>query len=330
MFILTGGAGFIGSCLLAELNSQGISDILIVDNITPEDASLNYPKAKNLEGKKYRDYVHKSEFLRLLNDNADLGRIQGIFHLGACSSTTETNVEYMLSNNFEYSKTLVSWALSNNIRTIYASSAATYGDGAEGFKDDEALIPGLKALNIYGHSKQLFDLWCLETGASNRVCGLKFFNVFGPNEYHKGNMSSLIFKAVKQIRERSFVSLFKSEHPDYADGEQMRDFVYVKDCTRLMLGLMERTDINGIFNLGSAQASSWNTLIRAVFSAMGKPFNVQYVELPREIAANYQYYTEADMSKLKAVLPQAHRLTPLTEAVCDYVQNYLDPDLRYY
>jgi len=316
MVIVTGGAGFIGSALIAHLNSIGQSNILVVDHLGRSE------KWKNLTNKSFVDYLSKEAFKAAIESGKGFGAIEGIFHLGACSSTTETDADYIMENNFHYTRLLAEWALKQGIRFIYASSAATYGDGEQGFSDDEELIPSLRPLNMYGYSKQLFDLWVLRNKLSHIVVGLKFFNVFGPNEYHKGEMRSVVHKAVGQIRETGGLRLFKSDSPSYKDGDSVRDFVYVKDCCSAMLWLYENKNVNGIFNLGTGKARSWNDLGKAVFKAMGLPVNIEYIDLPANLKGKYQYFTEAKMSKLQATgcpIPN----TSLEDSIDDYVKHYI-------
>jgi len=316
LLIVTGGAGFIGSGLVWQLNQEGIDDILIVDNLASSE------KWKNLVGLNFSDYVHKSDFLRLLDSGA-LGEIKAIFHLGACSSTTELDADYLIQNNLEYSKRLAQFALTKGIRFIYASSAATYGDGSRGFKDDENKLTELRPLNMYGYSKHLFDLWLQRNNLLDKVVGLKFFNVFGPNEYHKGEMKSVVCKAYFQIKATGQLKLFKSYHPAYGHGEQKRDFVYVKDCTQIMTWFWQHPEINGIFNLGTGKARTWNDLAKAVFAAMNLPVNIQYVEMPDNLKGKYQYFTQADMNKFFSVYPD-YEFCSLEQGVRDYVLNYLE------
>jgi len=322
MYILTGGAGFIGSALLSYLNSKGRSEILVVDNLASSE------KWRNLRGKKFSDYVHKTEFLKRVENGVMPEKVDAIIHLGACSSTTEMNAEYMMANNYRYSRTLAEWALSKNIRFIYASSAATYGDGARGFSDEDRECEKLRPLNVYGFSKHLFDLWALETKATKKIAGIKFFNVYGPNEYHKGDMMSVICKAHEQILGTGKLKLFKSYRPDYQDGEQKRDFVYVKDCSEVIDWLLSNPTVSGIFNLGTGQARSWNDLAGAVFAAVEKKRNIEYIEMNEELRSRYQYFTEAQMGKLRAA-GYTKPFTSLEDGVADYVKNYLAHGERY-
>ncbi len=253
--------------------------------------------------------------------------ISAIVHMGACSSTTERDADYLWENNYLYSRRLAEWALKRNIRFIYASSAATYGDGTQGFSDDHRKISKLKPINMYGYSKQVFDLWVLKNKLENKIAGIKFFNVFGPNEYHKGDMTSVIFKAFHQIKETGKVRLFKSYKKEYPDGGQMRDFVYVKDCVDVMWWLFNNPKVNGIFNLGTGKARTWNDLIKAVFAAMGRKTNIQYIEMPESLRNQYQYFTEAEMNKLKAAGCPV-KFSSLEDSVRDYVVNYLQQQDR--
>ena len=317
MYIVTGGAGFIGSVLARKLNSEGIDDIIIVDELSSSD------RWKNLRKIKYIDYLHKDKFLKLIEDDKLTEVPQAILHMGACSSTTERDADYMLRNNYQYTKSLAEYALKNNVRFIYASSAATYGAGENGYSDEEDKLDSLSPLNVYGYSKHLFDCYALRTGAINQIAGLKFFNVFGPNEYHKDDMRSVALKSYLQIKEQGNVKLFRSYKPEFKDGEQKRDFVYVKDCVDTMWWLLNKPDINGIFNLGSGKARSWNDLVKAVYAALGKDPNIEYIEMPVSLRNQYQYYTEADMQKLNS-LNCPVKFHSLEDAVKDYVQNYLE------
>ncbi len=321
MHIITGGAGFIGSGFVYQLNRMGIDDILIVDNLGRTE------KWKNLVNLRYFDYLHKDLFLPALA-RGDFSGVESIIHMGACSSTTEKDADYLITNNLHYSKRLAAYCLEKNVRFIYASSAATYGDGSLGFSDDHDRMDRLRPLNMYGYSKQLFDLWIKKKGLLSSVAGLKYFNVFGPNEYHKGDMQSVVRKAYFQIKETGKVRLFKSYHPEYGDGEQKRDFVYLKDCLEVMAWFLERKDVNGIYNLGSGEARTWNDLTNSVFQAMNTPPDKEYMEMPEELRGKYQYYTRAPMDKLvNAGCPvKFHRLE---DGVMDYVQNYLDRDDPY-
>ncbi len=315
MYIVTGGAGFIGSALIWKLNQEGVDDILVVDNLGHGD------KWKNLVNRRYVDYLHKTTFLQMLQRGA-MDNVRAVLHMGACSSTTEQDAEYLMENNYRYTKILAELCLRKQIRFIYASSAATYGDGGLGFDDDPTMISGLKPLNMYGYSKHLFDLWALRNNLLQSMVGLKFFNVFGPNEYHKDEMKSVVCKAFAQIASSGKLKLFKSHRPDYAHGEQQRDFIYVKDCVEVVWWLLEHPEVNGIYNLGRGRAQSWNELARAVFTAMGRPFAVEYIDMPEAIRGKYQYFTQARMDRLTFAGCPVH-FADLAAGVADYVQRYL-------
>ncbi len=313
MIVVTGAAGFIGSCLVAELNSRGRYDLIVVDHLSGEDD----PKKKNLAGKRYQRYYDKAQYLKLLEADRFDFDVECIHHMGACSSTTLQDADYFEKNNFEYSCCVAQWALKNNARLIYASSAATYGAGEWGYSDDESLVPRLKPLNLYGGSKQKFDEWVLERGYQSKMTGLKFFNVFGPNEYHKGEMKSVVSKAYERVVSEGKMSLFKSYNPGYKDGEQMRDFIYVKDAVDVVMFFMENPSINGIFNLGTGRSRTWNDLAHALAGAVGRAVHIEYIEMPEVLRGSYQYYTQADMTKLrKAGYTKA--FTSLEDAVKDY------------
>ena len=313
MIVVTGAGGFIGSCLVAELNSRGRHDLIVVDHWEGDDD----PKKVNLANKRYQRYYDKAEYLKLLKRDQFDFDVECILHMGACSSTTLQDADYFEKNNFEYTCTVAQWALKNKARLIYASSAATYGDGELGYSDDINLIPRLKPLNLYGESKQKFDEWALAQGIADRVVGLKFFNVFGPNEYHKGDMRSVVAKAYDRVIETGKMTLFKSHNPKYKDGEQMRDFIYVKDVVDAVMFLMEHPSVNGIFNLGAGLARTWNDLALALFAAVGRPPNIEYIEMPEILRGKYQYFTEADMHKLRNA-GYARPFTSLEDAVKDY------------
>ncbi|MDE7240530.1 ADP-glyceromanno-heptose 6-epimerase [Desulfovibrio sp.] len=322
MYVITGGAGFLGSVLLWQLNSQGRDDIVVVDHLGAG------PKWRNLVKRRYADYLHKDRFLDLVRRDAVPFKVDALVHLGACSSTTEADADFLMENNFHYSREVCRYALDKGARVINASSAATYGDGSLGFSDDAALVPGLRPLNMYGYSKQLFDLWLLREGLANEVASLKFFNVYGPNEYHKGDMASVVLKAHGRIRETGRMALFRSDDPAVAHGEQKRDFVYAKDCALLMAWLLENPRVNGIRNVGTGNARSFNDLTRAVFAALGREPAIDYVDMPEALRGKYQAYTQADMAWL-AESGCPVRFTPLEEGVADYVRAHLEAEDRF-
>lgn len=313
MIIVTGGAGFIGSAIVWRLNTLGKSDIVIVDELG------NSEKWKNLAGLKYYDFINKYDFIENLN-TLDF-KIDAIIHMGANSSTTEKDADHLLKNNYEYTKILAKYSIKNNIRFIYASSAATYGSGASGFDDN---LDGniLRPLNMYGYSKQLFDLWAEKNNFLNKIAGLKYFNVYGPNEYHKGDMRSVVHKAYEQILETGKVKLFKSLNPNYKDGEQMRDFIYINDAVDMTLFFLDNKDKNGLFNAGSGKARTWNDLVKSLFNSMEMPVNIEYIDMPENLAEKYQYYTEASLAKIKKA-GYNKPITSLENGVSDYVKNYL-------
>lgn len=316
MIIVTGGAGFIGSALIAALNSRKTTDIVVVDQLGTG------AKWKNLRNLAFADYFEKSDFLELVVQGKLERSVEAVFHLGACSDTTEADASYLLKNNYEYTRVLAQWAMSNNARFIYASSAATYGDGAAGFRDDEDSLETLCPLNMYGYSKHMFDLWARRAGLLEKIVGLKYFNVFGPNEYHKASMRSFIVKAYEQINADGKVRLFKSYQSDYGHGDQVRDFVYVKDAVDMTLFFLDNPDLSGLYNVGTGEARTWNDLVRAVFAAMGAKPSIEYVDMPDSIRNQYQYFTRAELSKLRNA-GYGRQITPLEDAIKDYVQNYL-------
>ncbi len=293
MMIVTGAAGFIGSCVVARLNEDKHEDLILVDHM-PDDS-----KAGNLAGKSYQEFLDKTDFIKLVEQDEVKTPVETVIHMGACSSTTLQDAEYFKTNNLEYTRTLAQWCLKHDVRFIYASSAATYGDGSHGYKDDDATVRKCRPLNLYGYSKQDFDLWALEQGLLDRMVGLKFFNVFGPNEYHKGDMRSVVAKAYQKVADEGEIQLFKSYKEPYTDGEQMRDFVYVKDAVDMLMFFVGRPEVNGIFNIGTGTARSWNDLARALFQAVGREPHIEYIEMPETLRDKYQYFTEADMSKIR-------------------------------
>jgi len=309
--IVTGGAGFIGSCLIWKLNNRGINDIIVVDRLDSSE------KWKNLVGKQVRDYIDKDKFLDCLEAGKLKSQADIILHMGACTSTTESDAAYLMENNYLYSQRLAKWALKQNIPFLYASSAATYGAGEFGYIDDDEITLKLKPLNLYGYSKQLFDGWLIQNRLSNKVAGFKFFNVFGPNEYHKDDMRSVISKVFDKASQGGKLKLFKSYKKEYADGEQKRDFIYVKDAIEIVCYFIEHPDKKGIFNVGTGIARSWNDVAKALFSALGLKPNIEYIEMPPEIRDKYQYFTQADLSKLKRTGLE-HKFFTLEEAVKDY------------
>jgi ADP-L-glycero-D-manno-heptose 6-epimerase len=321
MIVVTGGAGFIGSAIAQELNQRGISNILMVDDLDHEE------KKKNLNSVKYADLQSKTAFLNAIQSRSLKSPITALIHMGACSSTTETDQAFLTKNNFEYTRHLAEFCLEKGIRFIYASSAATYGDGTEGYLDDESQLDSLTPLNLYGDSKQRFDLWARDEKAFNKIVGLKYFNVYGPNEYHKGDMQSLVRKGFFQIRKTGKMRLFKSYKPEYADGGQERDFLYIKDAVAMTLFFLDHSKIGGLFNVGSGTARNWNHLAKALFSALDKEPNIEYIDMPTSIRDQYQYHTQALMGKICKAGYDAPG-TSLEDGIKDYVQNYLLPAKR--
>jgi ADP-L-glycero-D-manno-heptose 6-epimerase len=321
--LVTGGAGFIGSALVWALNERGVEDIVVADVLHSDE------KWRNLVPLKYADYVEGPVLRsRLAQSPTAFGKFSAVFHMGACSSTTERDASYLIDNNTAFTRELAGWALSMGARFIYASSAATYGDGSHGMDDNDPAIERLRPLNMYGYSKHLFDLYARRLGWLDRIVGVKYFNVFGPNEDHKGDMRSVVSKAHAQIKESGKISLFKSYDPKYKDGGQMRDFLYVKDAIGMTLHFAEKgSSVGGLFNLGSGEANTWVTLADAIFAALGRPPNIEFIEMPDLLRAKYQYYTKADISKLRAS-GYDKPITLLDAAVADYVRNYLVPDKR--
>ncbi|MCS6772063.1 MAG: ADP-glyceromanno-heptose 6-epimerase [Kiritimatiellae bacterium] len=313
--IVTGGAGFIGSNIVAALNARGEDKILVVDLLGRDE------KWKNLVGLFFEDYLEAPEFRRALLAGA-LPPVRTVFHMGACSSTTEKDASYLIDNNYRFTRELCDWCLKTGARFIYASSGATYGDGSLGYSDDDAVTPTLRPLNMYGYSKHLFDLWALRSGALRRIVGLKFFNVYGPREEHKGDMRSVVSKAYSQIMHDGVVRLFRSYHPAYRDGEQVRDFIYVRDAVAVSLWFAENPGVNGLFNVGTGVARTWLDLARAVFAAMDREPAIEFIDMPESLRGKYQYRTEADISKLRRAGYSAP-ITSLEEGVRDYVRNWL-------
>ncbi len=314
MIIVTGGAGFIGSCVVRTLNDAGRDDIIIVDNIAETD------KWMNMRNKRFIKYVHKSQFLVELPSYQN---VEAIIHMGAQSSTTERNFDYLWSNNFEYTKALWDYCAEKKISFTYASSAATYGDGTLGFRDTMD-IDELRPLNGYGYSKQLFDQWVKHQAKDfpKQHVGLKFFNVYGPNEYFKGSMASMVFHGFNQIKADGEIRLFKSCNPDYEDGGQLRDFVYVKDICSVIAWMLEHENVSGLFNVGTGRAQSFRELAEATFHALGMKPNIKYIDMPEKLRGKYQYYTQADMKHLRVVGYDAP-FANVEEGVNDYVKNHL-------
>lgn len=317
--LVTGGAGFIGSALVWALNQRGEENIVVTDSLGTDE------KWKNLVALKYADYLDAADLLGAVTNRPEsLGKFDVIYHLGANSATTERDANHLMKNNFEYTKVLAHWAIATGAKFVYASSAATYGDGAHGMDDKMQDISVLRPLNMYGYSKHLFDLYAQRAGIAKRVVGLKYFNVYGPNENHKGDMRSVVNKAFDQILTNGKVQLFKSHRPDFKDGEQMRDFLYVKDAVAMTLFLGNHPLSGGLYNLGSGLAHTWLQLVTGIFRALELPPHIEFIDLPAHLREKYQYYTCADISKLRQ-LGYKDAITPLNDAVADYVRAYMVP-----
>jgi ADP-L-glycero-D-manno-heptose 6-epimerase len=322
MILVTGAAGFIGSVVVQALNEDGIDDLLLVDHLGTSD------KWRNLLGKRFRDYLdHQALLDRIARGDLDRAKVTAVLHIGARTDTTERDADLLLRLNFEYSRALCGWALARRARFVYASSAAVYGDGSLGFSDADELTPRLRPLNAYGFSKWLFDCWVLHKGLGRKVVGLRFFNVYGPNEYHKGRMASVVFHAYPRAKREGSVLLFESDRPDVAHGEQKRDFVYVKDAGRVVRHFLRKRSANGIFNVGSGQARTFRDLGVALLKACRRsPRGVRYVPMPEDLKGKYQYFTQADLTRLRRSGFE-DPTTGVEAGVMEYVRQYLDrPD----
>jgi len=320
MVVVTGGVGFIGSAIIQALNARGATDFIVVDETDHPE------KKKNLTSLKYSELKQKDAFLNSVL-NRSVPKVEAIIHMGACSSTTETDEAFLIRNNYNYTRHLAEYALERGIRFIYASSAATYGNGENGYSDDESKLETLEPLNLYGESKQRFDRWAKEQGVLDRMVGLKYFNVFGPNEYHKEDMQSMARKGFMQAQDTGRIQLFKSYQTEYADGGQERDFLYVKDAVEMTLFFLDHPDLNGIFNVGAGVARNWIDLATAVFKAMGKEPQIEFIDMPDSIRAQYQYHTCAGIEKIRSA-GYTRSITSLEDAITDYIQNYLLPNKR--
>jgi ADP-L-glycero-D-manno-heptose 6-epimerase len=320
MIVITGGAGFIGSALVAELNRRGRTDLLVVDDVDHER------KTRNLRPLRFEQCAGIAEFRRnLLAGSYDRAGITGFLHLGACSDTTEANWDYLQDNNVDYSKDILRWCATHGVRCVYASSAATYGDGGLGFDDSPELFGKLVPLNPYGRSKLVVDIWARDGGWLASAAGVRYFNVFGPNEWHKGGMRSVVNKKFPEVRDERRITLFKSYHPKYADGGQERDFIYVKDAVDATLWLLDTPAANGVFNVGTGIAQTWNDVALAMFRALQLPADIVYVDMPENLRRQYQYHTRADIARIRAA-GFTRPYTPLSAAIDDYVRNHLLPD----
>jgi len=311
--IVTGGAGFIGSCLIAKLNSEGMKDIIVVDRIGKSDSW------KNLSGKKINDYLDIDalpEYLKKKKPGL-------ILHMGACSATTETDTSYLMENNYRYTRMLAEYSAAKKVHFLYASSGATYGDGSSGYSDSNEVSKKLAPLNAYGYSKQLFDLYAIRTGLDKKITGFKFFNVFGPNEYHKGDMKSVIAKAYPSILAGGKMKLFKSYLKEYGHGDQKRDFIYIKDAVEMVWYFVQHPGKKGIINIGTGKARSWNDLAKAMFKAAGRSPEIEYIEMPEALRGKYQYFTQADTAKLRKSGCK-HSCMELEDSIKDYASYLKD------
>ena len=320
MIIVTGGAGFIGSAIVAELNVRGREDIIIVDDVDHDE------KEDNITHLQYDQLIGIADFReQLLAGEFDSQHIQAIIHMGACSSTTETSWEYLEENNVEYTKDIIRWCQSHNARCIYASSAATYGNGEYGYDDDEKLFDQLIPLNLYGKSKLLVDIWARDGRFLDQAVGLRFFNVFGPNEWHKEEMMSVVAKKYPEIVSGKGMTLFKSYEKKYGDGEQKRDFIYIKDAVRAVLFFLDHPEIGGVYNVGTGIARSWLDVARAMFTASSMPEHIEFIDMPDHIKSQYQYFTQANMEKLSSARFDISQNYVLEDAIAEYIQEYLAP-----
>jgi len=319
MIVVTGGAGFIGSAIVWALNKRGKENILIVDHLGTGD------KWRNLAPLRYLEYMEKDNFLNCIEMDTLPDNISCIIHMGANTDTTEQDASFLVKNNLKYSQAIASYCLDKHIRLIYASSGSTYGRGLQGYKDGYRHIETLRPLNKYGFSKQMFDLWAKRNEIFDEIVGLKFPNVYGANEYHKGHMTSMVYTAFEQIQETGVVKLFRSENEAYADGEQMRDFIYIKDLIKIIFHFIDHPEINGLFNAGSGKARTWNDLVSSVFKALGKEEKIEYVDMPAIMRNKYQDYTELSMTHLERT-GFTNRFGSLESNVKDYVCNYLLKD----
>lgn len=321
--LVTGGAGFIGSALVWDLNRRGCDRIVVADRLGTSE------KWRNLPPLRFEDYREADDLIPAL-ESGQLGTFDLVLHLGACSSTMETDAQFLVRNNFEFSKRLATWAVESSARFLYASSAATYGSGDRGMDDSDpspATLARLRPLNMYGYSKHMFDLWASRHDLLGSITGLKYFNIYGPNEGHKGPMRSVVAKAFPQVRDQGRIQLFRSYRSEYADGEQRRDFLYVKDATAMTLHLAERPDAVGLFNVGSGETSTWIEVAEALFGAVGVQPSIEFIEMPESLRPRYQYFTRADIARLRETGYSAP-ITPLRDAINDYVRGYLAPDAR--
>jgi ADP-L-glycero-D-manno-heptose 6-epimerase len=319
--VVTGGAGFIGSCVVRGLNDRGIDDIVVVDHLRSSG------KFKNLRVKNFDDFLHPDTFLSAVENGTV--RPETIIHMGARTDTGEQDMDFMIQNNTVYTRKLARICADKNIRLIFASSGSVYGDGSQGFSDDDALTPKLEPLNPYAYSKLLADIYGIRDGWIKKHVALRFFNVFGPNEYHKGPMASVIWHAYRQIDETGGIKLFQSHKEGVGNGEQTRDFVYVKDVVNVILWFFDHPNAAGIYNLGTGKARTYNALASALFAAVGKPEKIEYIPTPERYRKGYQYFTEADLTKLRKAgcdVPFAS----LEETIKDYVQGYLIPGEKYW
>ena len=326
MIILTGGGGMIGSMIAWHLNTQmNFDDFVIVDDL------INKQQENNFNKRKFIEYIEKDDLKKYLNDKKN---VSAVIHMGAISATTESNFNRLLQSNIRFSQALWHWCAENKVPFIYASSAATYGDGSVGYDDNESELDKLSPLNAYGYSKHFFDRWVQLELSKNQPtppqwCGLKFFNVYGPNEYHKGRMASVVFHSFNQFKETNQIKLFKSEHPSYADGMQVRDFIYVKDAVKIIIFFLNNNNFSGLYNAGTGNAETFKALAEALLiNTKGQPDDIKYIEMPNDLKGKYQYYTQATMNKINSIGFNDNFMN-LKEGVTDYIENYLLTSDRY-